>query len=100
MNDRINARLPKPLVEHVNRMVGSDKLFETPSEYLRFLIRKDMESEASKVYASKCVSKEDRVAREKVLFQEIRQKLEETFPDASPTQRSQAMQQVLKKAIF
>ena len=48
----MNARLPKPLAEHVSRMVGSDGLFETPSEYIRALIRKDMESEASQIYAS------------------------------------------------
>ena len=52
MNDRINARLSKPLAEHVNRMVGKDGLFETPSEYLRSLIRRDMESDASKVYSA------------------------------------------------
>ena len=51
MSDRINARLPKPLSEHVSRMVGTDSLFETPSEYIRSLIRRDMESDSSQVYA-------------------------------------------------
>ncbi|PTX58577.1 antitoxin ParD1/3/4 [Kordia periserrulae] len=52
MSDRINARLPKPLADHVSRMVGQDSIFETPSEYIRSLIRKDMESEFSQVYTA------------------------------------------------
>lgn len=52
MSDRVNARLSKPLAEHVNRMVGANGLFETPSEYIRSLIRKDMESDATKVSAA------------------------------------------------
>lgn len=52
MTDRVNARLPKPLAEHVDRMVGADGLFETPSEYLRSLIRRDMESDSSRIYSS------------------------------------------------
>ena len=51
MSNRVNARLSKPLAEHVNRMVGADGLFETPSEYIRSLIRRDMESDSSQVYA-------------------------------------------------
>lgn len=51
MSDRVNARLSKPLAEHVSRMVGTDGLFETPSEYIRALIRRDMESDSSQVYA-------------------------------------------------
>ncbi|MFT6865198.1 MAG: antitoxin ParD1/3/4 [Cyclobacteriaceae bacterium] len=51
MSDRINARLSKPLAEHVDRMVGRESLFETPSEYIRSLIRRDMESDSSQVYA-------------------------------------------------
>lgn len=51
MSDRVNARLSKPLAEHVNRMVGADGFFETSSEYIRSLIRRDMESDASQVYA-------------------------------------------------
>lgn len=50
MSDRVNARLSKPLAEHVSRMVGTDGLFETPSEYIRSLIRRDMESDSSQVY--------------------------------------------------
>ena len=45
--DRINARLSKPLADHVGRMVGVDGLYETPSEYIRDLIRKDMENRDS-----------------------------------------------------
>lgn len=52
MSDRINARLPKPLADHVSRMVGQDSIYETPSEYIRSLIRKDMESEYAEVYSS------------------------------------------------
>jgi len=44
--DRINARLTKPLAEHVDKMVGESGLFETPSEYIRSLIRRDMHSDA------------------------------------------------------
>jgi len=42
-HDRINTRLSKPLAEFVDRMVGEDGAFETPSEYVRDLIRRDME---------------------------------------------------------
>ncbi len=52
MSDRINARLSKPLAEHVSRMVGRESLFETPSEYIRSLIRRDMESDSSQVYSA------------------------------------------------
>lgn len=41
--DRINARLSQPLAEFVARMVGAAGLYETPSEYIRDLIRRDME---------------------------------------------------------
>lgn len=43
MSDRINARLSQPLAEFVGRMVGETGLYETPSEYVRDLIRRDME---------------------------------------------------------
>jgi antitoxin ParD1/3/4 len=43
MSDRINARLSQPLAEFVARMVGEAGLYETPSEYIRDLIRRDME---------------------------------------------------------
>jgi antitoxin ParD1/3/4 len=39
--DRINARLPASLAEHVDKMIGA--FYETPSEYIRDLIRRDME---------------------------------------------------------
>ena len=42
-SDRINTRLSKPLAEHVERMVSEDGCYETPSEYIRALIRRDME---------------------------------------------------------
>lgn len=43
MSDRINARLSRPLAEFVDRMVSEAGLYETPSEYVRDLIRRDME---------------------------------------------------------
>ncbi|CAL4866917.1 hypothetical protein MMA231_01163 [Asticcacaulis sp. MM231] len=43
ISDRINARLSAPLAKFVARMVGEDGLYETPSEYVRDLIRRDME---------------------------------------------------------
>ena len=39
---RINARLSGPLAVYLERMVGEDGLYETPSEYIRDLIRRDM----------------------------------------------------------
>jgi antitoxin ParD1/3/4 len=41
--DRINARLSGALSEFVSRIVGVTGLYETPSEYIRDLIRRDME---------------------------------------------------------
>jgi antitoxin ParD1/3/4 len=43
MSERINARLSQPLAAFVDRMVGQAGLYETPSEYVRDLIRRDME---------------------------------------------------------
>lgn len=43
MSERINARLSQPLADFVDRMVGETGLYETPSEYVRDLIRRDME---------------------------------------------------------
>jgi antitoxin ParD1/3/4 len=39
---RINARISGPLAAFVEKMVGPDGLYETPSEYIRDLIRRDM----------------------------------------------------------
>ena len=39
MPERINARLTQPLAEFVERMVSEAGLYETPSEYVRDLIR-------------------------------------------------------------
>ena len=41
--DRINTRLSGPLSDFVARMVGEQGPYETPSEYVRDLIRRDME---------------------------------------------------------
>lgn len=49
MSDRINARLSQPLAEFVDRMVGEAGLYETPSEYVRDLIRRDMERRESQL---------------------------------------------------
>lgn len=43
MTERINTRLSQPLAEFVGRMVGATGLYETPGEYVRDLIRRDME---------------------------------------------------------
>lgn len=40
---RINARLSGPLATFVEKMVDETGLYETPSEYIRDLIRHDME---------------------------------------------------------
>ncbi|KAB2900344.1 MAG: CopG family transcriptional regulator [Dokdonella sp.] len=48
MSERINARLSQPLAEFVDRMVGEAGLYETPSEYIRDLIRRDMERREGK----------------------------------------------------
>jgi|AntRauTorckE6833_2_1112554.scaffolds.fasta_scaffold08819_4 antitoxin ParD1/3/4 len=39
---RLNVRVKGPLADHVNRLVGSDGIYENQSEYLRDLIRQDM----------------------------------------------------------
>lgn len=49
MSERINARLSRPLAEFVNRMVGETGLYETPSEYVRDLIRRDMERREGRI---------------------------------------------------
>ena len=41
---RINARLSQPLAEFVQHMVGPEGRYETPSEYVRDLIRRDSSS--------------------------------------------------------
>lgn len=43
MLEQIHAHLSQPLAEFVNRMVGKTGLYETPDEYVRDLIRRDME---------------------------------------------------------
>jgi antitoxin ParD1/3/4 len=42
LSTRINARISGPLAAFVEKMVGPDGLYETPSEYIRDLIRRDM----------------------------------------------------------
>jgi len=47
--DRINARLSGALSEFVARIVGVSRLYETPIEYIRDLIRRDMERREGQV---------------------------------------------------
>ena len=42
--DRINTRLSRPMADFVARMIGEDGLYETSSECVRDLIRRDMEA--------------------------------------------------------
>ncbi|VAX06494.1 hypothetical protein MNBD_GAMMA26-240 [hydrothermal vent metagenome] len=51
-SDRVNARLPEPLARHVARVVGTKGMYETPSEYVRSLIRRDMETDVFQIYNS------------------------------------------------
>lgn len=48
--DRVQTRLTKPLANHVERVTGPNGLYPTPSHYLQYLIRQDMESEAYQIY--------------------------------------------------
>jgi antitoxin ParD1/3/4 len=47
---RINARLSGLLADHVAHVVGPDGLYETPSEYIRALIRQDMAQSTAHIY--------------------------------------------------
>jgi antitoxin ParD1/3/4 len=47
MPDHINTHLSPPLSEFVALMVGDTGLYETPDEYVRDLIRRDMEKHES-----------------------------------------------------
>jgi antitoxin ParD1/3/4 len=49
--DRINTRLSRPMADFVARMIGEDGLYETSSEYVRDLIRRDMESRGNEAEA-------------------------------------------------
>jgi antitoxin ParD1/3/4 len=42
-SDRINTKLSRALAEFVEGLVGDTGLYETPSEYVRDVIRRDME---------------------------------------------------------
>ena len=48
--DRVNARLPETLARHVGQVVHTSGIYETPSEYIRALIRADMESDTYRIY--------------------------------------------------
>lgn len=49
LSTRVNARLTGPLAAYVKGMVGKEGLYETPSEYIRDLIRRDMEGRAGRM---------------------------------------------------
>ena len=49
-SDRLNLRLPERLAQHVDAVLHSFKTHETSSEYVRDLIRRDMESENYRIY--------------------------------------------------
>lgn len=49
LSTRINARLSGPLAAFVERMVSKAGLYETPSEYVRDLIRRDMETRGERL---------------------------------------------------
>ncbi|MDR3425418.1 MAG: addiction module antitoxin [Alphaproteobacteria bacterium] len=44
---RLNATLPLPLAQFVGEMTGEGGLYETPSEFVRDLIRRYMEKTAA-----------------------------------------------------
>lgn len=44
---RINATLPEPLAQFVGEITGEGGLYETPSEFVRDLIRRYMEKMAA-----------------------------------------------------
>lgn len=56
MSERINARLSQPLADFVQRMVGETGLYETPSEYVRDLIRRDMERREGQIMQAAILS--------------------------------------------
>ena len=56
MSERINARLSQPLAEFVDRMVGEAGLYETPSEYVRDLIRRDMNNDPNELLRQRLIS--------------------------------------------
>lgn len=43
MVKRLNATLPDPLALYVGEMTGKGALYETPSEFIRDLVRRHME---------------------------------------------------------
>ncbi|MFV0302498.1 MAG: type II toxin-antitoxin system ParD family antitoxin [Paracoccus sp. (in: a-proteobacteria)] len=43
MVKRLNTTLPDPLALYVGEMTGSGALYETPSEFIRDLVRRHME---------------------------------------------------------
>jgi antitoxin ParD1/3/4 len=49
LQTRINARLSGSLAAYVEKMVSEIGLYETPSEYVRDLIRRDMEQREGRV---------------------------------------------------
>lgn len=47
---QIKTTLPDALARHGERVVDSEKRFESPEEYIRSLIREDMDSERYRIH--------------------------------------------------
>jgi antitoxin ParD1/3/4 len=52
---RLNTRLPQPLAQHVEKMIGEEGSYETSSEYVRDLIRHDMTKEHYRQYVQTAI---------------------------------------------
>lgn len=50
MSRSLNVPLPKQMREFVNEQAGEDSLYATPSEYIRSLVRQDMEAKGTVVH--------------------------------------------------
>jgi antitoxin ParD1/3/4 len=50
MSRSLNVPLPKPMREFVNEQAGENSLYATPSEYIRSLVRQDMEAKGTVIH--------------------------------------------------
>lgn len=62
---RISVRLSGPLADHANRRVDS-ALYSTHSEYIRDLIRRDMQGERGDIYSALLLASDQIDQRETV----------------------------------
>lgn len=69
MSSSLNLLLTEELRNYVNSRTGDSSLFATPSEYLRDLIRHDMESQETVVHVLKGLNdmKHDRFSELSIL---------------------------------